>query len=203
MAIHLESHSRGSRRLLAVQPPIIPIIGDLADKTPGTISLGQGVVAYPPPPEALAALGDFFADASNHQYGPVEGSPALIEALEAKLLRDNGLRVQPDSRVVVTAGANMAFVHALLAISDPGDEIILLAPYYFNHEMAVDMVGCRTVAVPTDRMFQPDLDAIRRAMTSRTRAVVTISPNNPTGAVYSHRRSPPSMRSAPSTACTT
>jgi aspartate/methionine/tyrosine aminotransferase len=169
----------------AVQTPIIPVIGELADKTPGTIPLGQGVVVYPPPPEAFAALQAFFADPGNHQYGPVEGDPELIEALEAKLLRDNGIRVRPDSRVVITAGANMAFVHALLAITDPGDEIILLSPYYFNHEMAVEMIGCRAVAVPTSSSHQPDLEAIRGAITARSRAIVTISPNNPTGAVYS------------------
>jgi aspartate/methionine/tyrosine aminotransferase len=168
----------------AVQTPIIPVIGELADQTPGTIPLGQGVVVYPPPPEAFAALQAFFADPGNHQYGPVEGLPELIEALERKLARENGIRVRPDSRVVVTAGANMAFLHALLAITDPGDEVILLAPYYFNHEMAVEMIGCRAIAVPTLADHQPDLDAIRAAVTPRTRAIVTISPNNPTGAVY-------------------
>jgi aspartate/methionine/tyrosine aminotransferase len=168
----------------AVETPIIPVIGELADRTPGTIPLGQGVVAYPPPPEAFAALEAFFADHGHHQYGPVEGLPELISALEVKLERENGIRVRPNSRVVITAGANMAFVHALLAITDPGDEIILLSPYYFNHEMAVAMIGCRVVAVPTLSDHQPDPDAIRAAITPRTRAVVTISPNNPTGAVY-------------------
>jgi aspartate/methionine/tyrosine aminotransferase len=167
-----------------VQTPIIPVIGELAEQTPGTIPLGQGVVAYPPPPEAFAALQTFFAEPVNHQYGPVEGLPALIEALEDKLERENGIRVRPDSRVVVTAGANMAFVHALLTITDPGDEVILLAPYYFNHEMAVAMIGCHAIAVPTLPDHQPDLDAIRAAISARTRAIVTISPNNPTGAVY-------------------
>ena len=78
----------------------------------------------------------------------------------------------------------MAFVNAVLAVADPGDEIILLAPYYFNHEMAVAMAGCRPVVVPTDARYQLRLDAIAPAITPRTRAVVTISPNNPTGAVY-------------------
>ena len=69
-------------------------------------------------------------------------------------------------------------------MADAGDEIVLLTPYYFNHEMAIRMADCRPVCVPTDRQYQPDLEALARAMTDRTRAVVTISPNNPTGAVY-------------------
>src|SRR5262249_42010158 len=87
-------------------------------------------------------------------------------------------------RVMVTAGANMAFVHALLAITSLGDEVILPVPFYFNHEMAIEMAGCAPVRVPTDERYQLDLDAIRRAITPRTRAIVTVTPNNPTGAVY-------------------
>src|SRR5205085_353517 len=77
-----------------------------------------------------------------------------------------------------------AFAEALTAITDPGDEVILLRPYYFNHEMAVMLADCKPVIVDTDENYQIDVDAIRAALTPRTRAVVTISPNNPTGAVY-------------------
>src|SRR5262249_679410 len=119
------------------------------------------------------------------KYKPVEGIPPLVEALAAKLLAENGIRTDGESRIVVTAGGNMAFFNALLAIADSNDEIILLSPYYFNHEMAVAMLNCRSVIVPTDADYQIDLDALRRAVTPRTRAIVTISPNNPSGAVYS------------------
>ena len=86
---------------------------------------------------------------------------------------------------MVTAGANMAFMHAVLAITKPGDEVILPVPFYFNHDMAIQMAGCTTVPVATDGRYQLRLDLIRRAITDRTRAVVTISPNNPSGAVLS------------------
>jgi aspartate/methionine/tyrosine aminotransferase len=168
----------------AVQAPIIPILTDLIRRTPGTISLGQGLVAYGPPPEALSTLSRFPSTLEDHRYGPVEGSPELVEAIWAKLARDNGTHRDSSRRVVVTAGANMAFVNAVLAVTDPGDEVILQAPFYFNHDMAIVIAGCRTVAVPTDAAYQLQPDAIRGALTTRTRAVVTISPNNPTGAVY-------------------
>lgn len=173
-----------SQRVRSVQAPIIPVIADLIRAHPGTISLGQGVVSYGPPPEAFAELDRFAADPENHKYKPVIGHPELIAAFEQKLLLDNGVRLDATRQIVITAGSNMAFMNAILAIADPGDEVILQTPYYFNHEMAVTMANCRPVLVPTDPNYQLQLEEIRRAITPRTRAVVTISPNNPSGAVY-------------------
>ncbi len=174
-----------SARLEAVQSPIIPIVAQWIHQHPGTISLGQGVVHYGPPAEAIDRVHEFLADSQNHKYKSVEGIGPLVEALEAKLAATNQIVTAPHSRVVVTAGGNMAFFNALLAIADPGDEIILLAPYYFNHEMAITMLNCRPVIVRPTPDCQPDLQAIRAAVTERTRAIVTVSPNNPSGAVYS------------------
>jgi len=173
-----------SPRVHGVQAPVIPILGRWIRETPGTISLGQGVVSYGPPPAALDAARRFGADPADHLYGPVEGDPELVEALTGKLAVDNRIRLGTESRLVVTAGANMAFMNAVLATADPGDEVILQAPYYFNHEMAVGIAGCRAVAVATDGQYQLVPERIAEAVTSRTRAVVTISPNNPSGAVY-------------------
>ncbi|MEY2408511.1 MAG: hypothetical protein QOF48_1181 [Verrucomicrobiota bacterium] len=168
----------------AVQAPIIPVVAELIRQHPGTISLGQGVVSYGPPSEAIAEIQRFLADPDNHKYKPVAGVPELVEAFENKLRAENGIPIGSDSGFVVTAGGNMAFTNAILAITDPGDEVILQVPYYFNHEMAVTMASCRPVLVPTDANFQAQPDRIRDAITPRTRAVVTISPNNPSGAVY-------------------
>jgi aspartate/methionine/tyrosine aminotransferase len=177
-------HSQSSR-LATVQTPVIPVVGRWIAETPGTISLGQGVVSYGPPPEAIEAARRFGYALTDHRYGPVEGLPVLVEAIGEKLARENGIQVRGSSRVVVTAGGNLAFVNAILAVTDPGDEVILPAPYYFNHEMAIVIAGGRAVAVPTFRDYQLDVQAIVDAITPRTRAVVTVSPNNPTGAVYS------------------
>ncbi|MFH1718776.1 MAG: pyridoxal phosphate-dependent aminotransferase [Planctomycetota bacterium] len=172
-----------SRRMQSVQSPIIPVVGELIRSNPGTISLGQGVAYYGPPPKAIEAIGKFAADPENHKYKLVQGIPELLEAIERKLDSENSIRLD-GSKIVVTAGANMGFVNAVLAITDPGDEIILQLPYYFNHEMAVAITDCKAVCVPTDDDYQLQPGAIAAAITDRTRAIVTISPNNPTGAVY-------------------
>src|SRR5206468_8341838 len=129
-------------------------------------------------------LQSFFADPENHKYKPVQGLPLLLQSLETKLHVQNGLHLSARNRLLVAAGGNMAFMNAVLAITDPGDEIILQTPYYFNHEMAIAMADCRPVLVATGENYQLRPAAIRDAITPRTPAVVTISPNNPTGAVY-------------------
>jgi aspartate/methionine/tyrosine aminotransferase len=172
-----------SLRMRSVQSPIIPIVGELIRSNPGTISLGQGVAYYGPPPEAEAAIETFFADPENHKYKLVQGIPELLDTIRTKFKTENGISID-GSRIIVTAGANMGFFNAVLAVTDPGDEIIIQLPYYFNHEMAIAMADCKAVCVPTDDDYQLQLDLIAAAITDRTRAVVTISPNNPTGSVY-------------------
>ena len=163
---------------------MIPIVGRWIAETPGTISLGQGIVSYGPPPQVMQAVGGFGSTLAEHRYGPVEGSPELVGLIESKLARENGIAVRPHNRVFVTAGGNQAFVNAVLAVTDPGDEVILPAPFYFNHEMAVVIAGAVPIPVATTAEYQLDVSAIAAAITPRTRAVVTVSPNNPTGAVY-------------------
>src|SRR5258707_9107829 len=176
---------RFQTRMDAVQAPIVPVIGGIIRQVPGTISLGQGVVHYGPPQAAIDAVRGALTDASTHESQDGAGLPALVEQLAAKLRAENGIDVTRGSRVMVTAGANMAFVHAVLAITAPGDEIILNVPFYFNHEMAIQMADCTAVRVATDGRYQPRLDALRAAITDRTRAIVTVTPNNPSGAVFS------------------
>lgn len=174
-----------SLRIQSVQAPIIPIVAEWTRVNPGTISLGQGVVSYGPPSSALDKIQHFPEKPQDNLYGPVQGIPALHDLIEKKLLNENGIDCSSGYQVIVTAGANMAFLNAMLAITDPGDEVILPLPYYFNQEMAVRMVSCHPVGVRTDTDFQLNIDAVRQAITKKTRAIVTVSPNNPTGAVYS------------------
>lgn len=174
-----------SRRMQAVQQPIIPVVGELIRAHHGTISLAQGVVFYGPPPEAAESVRDFVVHEDGHKYGAVQGTTELRERIVRKLREENGVDVgNGHHRLVVTAGGNMAFLNALFAICDPGDEVILPLPYYFNHEMAIRMLNCTPVCVPTDDDFQLRPNLLREAITRRTRAIVTVSPNNPSGAVY-------------------
>ena len=172
-----------SERINGVQTPIIPEVADLIDENPGTISLGQGVVHYSPPKEIVEGI-RAFSDSAMHHYQAVEGIAMLREKIAEKTIAENN--INPECyEIVVTAGSNMGFLNAILAVCDPGDEVILLSPWYFNHEMAIRIANCTPVSVATDSSFKPDIVAISAAITPRTRAVVTVSPNNPTGAVYS------------------
>lgn len=172
-------------RMEAVQDPIIPLVGRWIGETSGTLSLGQGIVGYPPPPQVYEAIASFAQQPDAHRYQSVQGIEPLRQVLLQKVRRENELVVAGLHQLVVTAGSNMGFMNAVLAITQPGDEIIIQTPYYFNHEMAIRMAGCVPVLVPTSQgRSQLELEAIASAITPGTRAIVTISPNNPTGVVY-------------------
>ena len=172
-------------RMEGVDTPIIPTIAAFVRNNPGTISLGQGVVNYGPPAQAIAALPSMMGDGSLHKYLGVSGHPGLIEAIHNKLALENQIKLGTEAMVMVTAGSNMAFLNSVLALADPGDEFILPMPFYFNQEMAIRMCGCIPVPVPANADWSLDVEAMAAAITPRTRAIVTVSPNNPTGAVYS------------------
>ena len=187
-----------SQRMEAVQAPVIPDVAALIRDTSGTISLGQGVVHYPPPPQALAAIDGFGNSPAEHHYRSADGIPELHEALRTKLAADNAIDVDDDRQVLfVTAGSNMAFYHVVMSACDPGDEVIVISPFYFNHEMAIAMANARAIVVPSDERYGLRVDAIEAAVTDRTRMVVTISPNNPAGVVYE----PEALRSVNELCC--
>ncbi|MBM5789071.1 MAG: aminotransferase class I/II-fold pyridoxal phosphate-dependent enzyme [Cyanobacteria bacterium M_DeepCast_200m_mx_001] len=167
-------------RLKAVQSPVIPVMGELIRQTPGTLSLGQGMVHWGPPAAALEAARDAIGDGDLHAYGPMAGDPALRDAVGRWLQQHHRLDLS-GSAVLITAGSNMAFQTLAQVLCDPGDECILPVPYYFNHAMAIQLAGGVPVAVEAGVI--PDPERLAAAITPRTRAIVTISPNNPSGAV--------------------
>ena len=157
---------------------------DFAGEAP-LLDLAQAVPSYPPPASLrahLAARADLFETA---QYTPITGLPALRDALAAHMSDFYGGRIAPD-QVMISAGCNQAFCLAMMALAASGNEVILPVPYYFNHQMWLDMSGVRAVHLPfrADRAGVPDPDEAARLITPKTRALVLVTPNNPTGAVY-------------------
>ncbi len=182
-----------ARRLARVLEPVIPRVGALTAAHPGTLSMAQGMVDWGPPAAVLAAVqaalasaqADPSAAAALDRYGPMQGDPELLAALAAHLQREHGLDLE-GSALLVTAGSNMAFQILMQVLCDPGDEVILPAPWYFNHVMAVQLAG--GVPVLPDAGLIPDPDQLAAAISPRTRAIVTVSPNNPSGVVIPPER---------------
>lgn len=176
-----------SAKISSIQDPVIPVVGKLVADNPGTISLGQGVVFYPPPSKVFLDIAKLdLSSSSINLYSPVGGIPLLLDKIKEKLRKDNSISIKEGrNSILVSSGANMAFFNVLQSIVDYGDEVIILSPYYFNYEMAIRMFSCNPVIV--DSFGTEDLvyKRIESAITPKARAIVIISPNNPTGEVYS------------------
>ena len=119
-----------------------------------------------------------------HGYTPAQGTPAVRQAVASTIQRRHGFEVSPD-RIYMTAGAAAGLAIAIAAVSDPGDEVIVVAPFFPEYKVVIESAGCTCVEVPARADdFQLDVAAIRAAITPKTSAVIINSPNNPTGAVY-------------------
>jgi aspartate/methionine/tyrosine aminotransferase len=152
------------------------------------IDLCQAVPGYPPPDELLAHLAGALKLPATHRYTDITGLRSLRTALASDINRTYapGRSAVTREHVLVTAGCNQAYSLTASAIAKAGDEVILPLPYYFNHRMWLDMIGvaARHVAFRPATLGLPDLNDIQDSINARTRALVLISPNNPTGAVY-------------------
>ncbi len=180
----MRKSNKNTARTRDIQDAPIQKILAQCDIPDDIISFGQGVPYFSPPSQAVSDGANAMANPEGYRYTSDAGIEELRQAIAVKLQRDNWYRAEPDENIMVTSGANQAFLNALLAITDTKDEVVILTPYYFNHVMAVQMAGCRPVLVHTEENYRPDLRAVESAINSNTRAVVTISPNNPTGAVF-------------------
>ncbi|MFT4234030.1 MAG: aminotransferase class I/II-fold pyridoxal phosphate-dependent enzyme [Microbacterium sp.] len=151
----------------------------------GAINLGQGFPDEDGPAEVLEAARAAIADGRN-QYPPGRGIPDLRQAVAEHQQRFYDLRVDPETEVLVTAGATEALTAAVLALVDgPEDDVIVFEPFYDSYAAAVALSGARLRAVPLPwPHFQPDLDLLADAFSERTRAILVNNPHNPTGAVF-------------------
>lgn len=158
---------------------------ELARRT-GAVNLGQGVPELPSPEALLRDVADAVL-AGRNQYPPAIGTPALREAVAAHQLRRYGLAYDPAGEVLVTTGATEGLAAAVLALCDPGDEIVAFDPCYDAYPADAMLAGARLVGVPLvpeDAGFALDADALRAAVTPRTRLLLLNSPHNPTGKVF-------------------
>ncbi len=148
------------------------------------ISVSQAAPVDPPPLALRQAIAEAaLNDPAAHLYGPVLGLPALREEISAQWSKAYGGTITPD-QVAITQGCNQAFTAVLATLAGAGDEVILPTPWYFNHKMWLDMQGVTTVPLPTGDSLIPDRDRASSLITSRTRAIVLVSPNNPGGVEY-------------------
>jgi aspartate/methionine/tyrosine aminotransferase len=148
------------------------------------IDLCQAVPDYPPARELTDYLATVLADPQTARYTPDEGLPAVREALAARYGRRYGAEIPPAS-ICLTVGASQAFWLAMLALCASGDEVILQTPFYFDHDMALAMLGIGRVYAPCDGVDGglPTPEAVAALITPRTRAILLVTPSNPTGAV--------------------
>jgi aspartate/methionine/tyrosine aminotransferase len=145
---------------------------------------GAGEPDFPTPPAIVAAAQAACADPRNHRYTPAAGLPGLREAVVAKTARDSGLALTP-AQVLITNGGKQAVHQAFASLIDPGDEVILPAPYWTTYPEAVTLAGGTSRVVVTDESsgFLPTVEQLEAARTGRTKVLLWCSPSNPSGAV--------------------
>ena len=151
----------------------------------GSVNLGQGFPDTDGPREVAEAAAAAILEGRGNQYPPGPGIAPLRQAIADHQQRFYGLGFDPDREVLVTAGATEAIAAALLALLEPGDEVIAFEPYYDSYAACVALAGGVRVPVTLRAPdFRPDLDAMRSAITPRTRLILLNSPHNPTGSVF-------------------
>jgi N-succinyldiaminopimelate aminotransferase len=171
-----------AHRLDGIPPTIFSEMSALAVRTQ-SVNLGQGFPDVDGPPDVISRAVQALESGLN-QYAPGLGVPALRQAIARHQLRHYGIELDPDSQVVVTTGCTEAIAAALLGLVDPGDEVVVLEPYYDSYTAMIQMAGgVRRPVTLRSPDFRLDADELRAAVTPRTRFVLLNTPHNPTGTV--------------------
>jgi aspartate/methionine/tyrosine aminotransferase len=175
-----------SRRVQGFTESVIREMTRVVDHL-GGVNLAQGMPNFPPPPELIEAAhraidGDF------HQYAITWGTPGLRKAIAEKYRKLYRMEVEPDRHVTICCGSTETMLSTLLAVLNPGDEVIIFEPFYENYGPGCIISGAQPTFVPLEPPdFTFDPDRLRQAVTPRTRAIIFNSPNNPTGKVFSRQ----------------
>lgn len=173
----------------AIDPPIAEAHSWIAGRTfpaeKKLLDLAQAVPSYPPAAEISGHVAERAALFETAQYTAIKGIPELRESLAGHVAARYGGEVAADN-ILITAGCNQAFCIAVLALAKAGDAVMLPVPYYFNHQMWLEMQGIEPIHLPfrRDRAGVPDPEEAAALLTENTKAILLVSPNNPTGAVY-------------------
>ncbi len=182
-------HQRLSRRIAAIAESATLAVDAKAKalKAAGepVIGFGAGEPDFPTPAHIANAAAEACLDPRNHRYSPTAGLPELKEAIAGKTLRDSGYDVLPD-QVLVTNGGKHAVYNTFTTLLNPGDEVLLPAPYWTTYPEPIALTGATPVVLPTDEStgFRVTLEQLDAARTDATKALMFVSPSNPTGAVY-------------------
>uniref|UniRef100_A0A8R7TRZ9 Aminotransferase class I/classII large domain-containing protein n=1 Tax=Triticum urartu TaxID=4572 RepID=A0A8R7TRZ9_TRIUA len=150
------SFAKLAKRCVETEAPVMVKIQELLRGVTGVMSLAQGIVYWQPPETALNKVKEIVWEPATSKYGADDGLPELREALLEKLRRENKLT---KSSVMVTAGANQAFVNLVLTLCDAGDSVVMFAPYYFNSFMSFQMTGVTDILVGASnpKTLHPDI----------------------------------------------
>ncbi len=184
-----EASARVSRRIAAIEESATLAVDAKAKalKAAGAdvIGFGAGEPDFPTPPHIVEAAIEAARVPRNHRYTAAAGLPELREAVAAKTTRDSGWEVAAN-QVLVTNGAKHAVYNTFATLLDPGDEVLVPAPFWVTYPEAIRLAGGIPVAVPTDETtgFRATIDALEAALTPRTKVLLFVSPSNPTGVVY-------------------
>ena len=151
------------------------------------VVFGAGEPDFPTPDYIVAAAVTAAQDPKNHRYTPAGGLPELKEAIAHKTVRDSGVSISAATQVLVTNGGKQAIYNAFAALLDPGDEVIVPAPYWTTYPESIRLAGGVPVDVVTDETtgYLATVEQLEAARTERTKVLLFVSPSNPTGAVYS------------------
>ncbi|MEM9716926.1 MAG: aminotransferase [Pseudomonadota bacterium] len=174
--------------LIATQsPPVMEARRWIADKdftSRPLINVSQAAPLDPPPDALRKVMAEAVLSQNDaHLYGPVRGRPALRNKIAETWMRDYGGDVTAEN-VTITSGCNQAFCAAMASIAKRGDAVILPTPWYFNHQMHLTMNGIEVIPMPCGAGMLPDLEAARALISDSVKALVLVTPNNPTGAEY-------------------
>jgi len=160
-----------SRRVQAFTESVIREMTRVVDQV-GGVNLAQGMPNFPPPPELIAAAHQAI-DGDFHQYAVTWGTPRLRQAIAEKYRKFYGMEIDPDRHVTVCCGSTETMLSTLLAVLNPGDEVIIFEPFYENYGPGCVISGAQPAFVPLEPPdFSFDPDRLRRAVTPRTRAII-------------------------------